>query len=232
MGASWIDRLRGWIMAGPPVIEQGSEGDAVVNWQHIVGIAPSDGVFGPITDNYTKSWQRSHGIEADGVVGPLTWRAALNASPARVTGKTPASGSGGMDPLPMGAKALPQAVANNPAITNWAIELVHTPSMYPRGSVTVKQFGDKTVAGRIEDHTWTHRAGVLVTGLNPPIRGASLYLVPDGSEVGFGQDIPGIPYTHSVSSIGGEYASATHAKISSSQIGGYEYGKKKGLVRF
>ncbi len=174
----------------------------------------------------------------NGVAGPDMWRSLLENAPARVTA-TKTSGSYSMagavmDPLPDGAKPLPQKIANDPAITAFAVELVHTPETYAPGSVTIRQFGDKTVAGRIEAHTWTHKAGKLVTGLNPPIRGASLYLVPDGS--GFAGDrynqmtrfdgdgrLPGFPgYVHSVSSVGYDYQSR-------SQIGGYAYNKKKGL---
>jgi peptidoglycan hydrolase-like protein with peptidoglycan-binding domain len=200
MGATWLDRLKGWLLLGPPVIEYGSQGQAVTNFQHLIGIQPADGSFGPITVEAAKSWQSAHGIEADGVIGPITWAAIANATPARISvDNAPASsGTGGMQPLPAGTKPLPQSVANNPAITAWAVELVHTPSLYPRGSITAKTFGNINALGRIEDHTWTHRNGKLVTGLNPPIRGASLYLAP-ASEVGFGADLP---FAHSVTSVG------------------------------
>ncbi len=224
MGASWYDRLKGWLSLGPPVVEMGSEGEAVVNLQHLLGVQPADGSFGPITDAAVKAFQGAHGIEQDGVVGPITWGAfgARISVPNMPTSGSYSMAGAVMQPLPDGAKPLPQAVANNPAITAFAVELVHSPSVYAPGSVTIRQFGDKTVAGRIEAHTWTHRNGKLVTGLTPPIRGASLYLVPDGSMAGefsgdfgrdfaapgFGQDgrLPGFPgYTHSVSSVGHEY---------------------------
>ena len=35
-----------------------------------------DGVFGPLTEAVTLAFQRSQGLAADGIAGPLTWRAA------------------------------------------------------------------------------------------------------------------------------------------------------------
>ncbi|WP_461613167.1 peptidoglycan-binding domain-containing protein [Clostridium sp. Marseille-QA1073] len=35
----------------------------------------SDGYFGPRTESAVKSFQRSHGLTPDGIVGPLTWDA-------------------------------------------------------------------------------------------------------------------------------------------------------------
>lgn len=34
-----------------------------------------DGIFGPITENCVKSFQGTHGLVQDGIVGPLTWAA-------------------------------------------------------------------------------------------------------------------------------------------------------------
>ncbi|RXF67672.1 N-acetylmuramidase domain-containing protein [Hansschlegelia zhihuaiae] len=63
-------------------IGRGSRGSLVVIWQEILLAAGlsfdggADGVFGGATETATKSWQRAHGLVADGVVGPKTWGAA------------------------------------------------------------------------------------------------------------------------------------------------------------
>lgn len=59
-----------------PTIKQGSKGDAVKEWQGIIG-AKADGNFGPGTHTATVTWQKGRGLTADGVVGPKTWAAAL-----------------------------------------------------------------------------------------------------------------------------------------------------------
>jgi hypothetical protein len=58
-----------------PTIKQGSTGDAVRQWQGIIGVTV-DGQFGPNTATATKTWQSSHGLTADGIVGPASWGAA------------------------------------------------------------------------------------------------------------------------------------------------------------
>lgn len=62
--------------SGYPTIQYGSTGPDVVRWQKILGLSPADGSFGPATDAATKKWQTNHGIAPDGVVGPVTWKAA------------------------------------------------------------------------------------------------------------------------------------------------------------
>ena len=60
----------------------GSRGPETLSWQGLLqsqGYSPGtiDGVFGAGTADATKSFQKAHGLEDDGVVGPATYRAAL-----------------------------------------------------------------------------------------------------------------------------------------------------------
>jgi Putative peptidoglycan binding domain len=63
------------------------QGNLVGAWQSILwadglldkcGGDGIDGFFGTITKNATKSWQSSHDLSSDGIVGPVTWGAARN----------------------------------------------------------------------------------------------------------------------------------------------------------
>jgi len=44
----------------------------VAELQRLLGIR-DDGSFGPKTAAAVMNFQRSHGLDSDGVVGPLTW---------------------------------------------------------------------------------------------------------------------------------------------------------------
>lgn len=59
-----------------PQIKKGSTGKAVKIWQFILGIT-TDGIFGPITDQKTRDFQRKHNLAVDGIVGPKTWKAGI-----------------------------------------------------------------------------------------------------------------------------------------------------------
>jgi GH24 family phage-related lysozyme (muramidase) len=56
------------------MIQLGDSGPGIRAWQRIVGIGASkcDGDFGPGTDAAVKAWQALHGVDPDGVIGPIT----------------------------------------------------------------------------------------------------------------------------------------------------------------
>ena len=71
------DQIQPW-----PVLRRGSRGHPVPALQylprdrgHAVAV---DGVFGPRTMAVVLGFQRALGITADGIVGPVTWRALVS----------------------------------------------------------------------------------------------------------------------------------------------------------
>jgi peptidoglycan hydrolase-like protein with peptidoglycan-binding domain len=63
---------------GRPILRIGSQGQTVKDIQKIMGAATGtnltvDGDFGPATEAAVKAFQTTHGLEADGVVGPQTY---------------------------------------------------------------------------------------------------------------------------------------------------------------
>jgi hypothetical protein len=74
----WYDVL----MTDIPTVQSGSTGQAVKNWQGLLGAhghaVTIDGSFGPGTETATKAYQSSADLAADGVAGPDTWTAALS----------------------------------------------------------------------------------------------------------------------------------------------------------
>lgn len=59
------------------VLRKGSKGDDVIKLQRLLGFDEKDvdGIFGNYTDKAVREFQASHGLVADGVVGPKTWEA-------------------------------------------------------------------------------------------------------------------------------------------------------------
>lgn len=60
-----------------PLIKKGSKGKAVKVLQVILGGLTVDGDFGWKTRNATINFQKAHGLEPDGEVGPKTWSALI-----------------------------------------------------------------------------------------------------------------------------------------------------------
>ena len=63
-------------------IRKGSKGKAVKIWQVIIGYTGSkiDGIFGSGTEADTRTWQKVHGLTADGIVGAKSWKAGLESA--------------------------------------------------------------------------------------------------------------------------------------------------------
>jgi hypothetical protein len=56
-----------------PVLRIGSTGESVLLLQRWLGVQPQSGRFINITDTAVKAFQRQHGLQPDGIVGPATW---------------------------------------------------------------------------------------------------------------------------------------------------------------
>lgn len=69
------------IMTQLPQLKQGATGQPVRNWQGLLNahgaVLRIDGAFGPVTFAATKDFQVKQSIGKDGIVGPVTWKAAL-----------------------------------------------------------------------------------------------------------------------------------------------------------
>ena len=74
----------GWCYVALPILEVGCESEAVRAAQFLlkgrdfpVGWMGADGDFGAKTEAAVRRFQRSRGLETDGVIGPLTWAALI-----------------------------------------------------------------------------------------------------------------------------------------------------------
>lgn len=63
------------VLPGRPTLRQGSSGEAVRTVQRILMLEAIDGIFGPQTHREVTKFQTRENLQADGVVGPLTWSA-------------------------------------------------------------------------------------------------------------------------------------------------------------
>lgn len=71
-----------------PVVRRGAVGPAVVELQRLLalGNTTGQGMFGPRTEIAVILYQKSRGLEADGIVGYSTWTALLTNQPPLVAG--------------------------------------------------------------------------------------------------------------------------------------------------
>jgi hypothetical protein len=63
-------------------LKSGVSGNDVKAWQSFLGLTPPTGYFDKPTDSKTRDYQKSNGLNADGIVGPKTWSKAFGAQPA------------------------------------------------------------------------------------------------------------------------------------------------------
>lgn len=87
----------------PPTLRRGSTGWQVTRLQRLLEAracmpadATVDGDFDPLTEQAVKRFQKLAGLEADGIVGPLTWHALLAS-----TAKARRRGSGSRSHVPV-----------------------------------------------------------------------------------------------------------------------------------
>jgi len=68
-----------------PILRRNSQGPMVENWQNFLRQmgyfqGPSTGFYGPLTEAAMQRFQRASGLTPDGIVGPATWRALMEAN--------------------------------------------------------------------------------------------------------------------------------------------------------
>lgn len=92
-GGDMADTIASRVARGPQHwLEKGDQGDAVWELQVRIGHPPS-GTFDNATDAAVREWQRNHGLQVDGVVGPATWAKLADLTTYPTTPSDPDPGS-------------------------------------------------------------------------------------------------------------------------------------------
>jgi peptidoglycan hydrolase-like protein with peptidoglycan-binding domain len=77
IGAGPIEVPPSAIVEIPDTVRFGSIGETVKLAQRELRLA-ADGIFGKVTRGATIAYQQQHGLVADGIVGPQTWKKLLS----------------------------------------------------------------------------------------------------------------------------------------------------------
>ena len=98
--AALAGRVQANTASGHPMLQRGAQGAAVAELQRKLQAAgfdpgPIDGDFGPRTEAAVLAFQRSRGIDVDGIVGPQTWGTLDGVDASPVAAASPTTGGAG-----------------------------------------------------------------------------------------------------------------------------------------
>jgi peptidoglycan hydrolase-like protein with peptidoglycan-binding domain len=147
---------------------EGAKGPQVIELQQLlsrVGFkpGPADGAFGPHTKAAVEAFQRAHGLEPDGVVGPKTWGALREATaPAPVAPPIPTA------PAAPAAQPTLKLGSRGPAVAE-AQRLLRQAGLKP--GPADGDFGPRTQAAV---QAFQHQQGLTADGIVGPKTWAAL----------------------------------------------------------
>jgi cell wall-associated NlpC family hydrolase len=156
-----------------PLLEQGSQGPAVVFVQQYLKVTPATGYFGTRTRAATVAYQAGLGISATGKVGPLTW-AAIHAGRRPTTPPAPAPSTPPATPAPPAPGPSPaQEAAKRPLLEQGsqgpAVVFVQ---QYLKVTPATGYFGTRTRAATV---AYQAGLGISATGQVGPLTWAAIH---------------------------------------------------------